>query len=660
VNELKNSPHFNWNAKDVNPGDYSRIQFEEWLNRLLGYFAVELAILHSTSSLLSSVEVNAVWEQTLIQIVISLKELLFESESYYSGKGAINLAEASKDSSSSSSSSGYTKYSPSTTSAITYSLFCLKVKQAVAKFCLTVQQKLGFDVIPLIDILEQHKDKFATSLSYEVQQRIQRCFKTEPYTSMYIENTQQHASIVNLSLLTPVPGSNTGSNMISEETYNNDRTIACSKTVPEITEVIGYHYLGSLFEFSEYLGSMEDNIRKDLVAMLSFVNEWLDKCLSTISYQNLPQYTIICINAEFMGRACRFLEREYYSKGNINIPESVSVSGELSFLKISYSLFQQTRARAEDMVMKAILQKLDITLSAMGTVNWNWSESASTGASSSGNASSSQQLGSSASSPSAQSSSNNGNTVHEFVTSIISYLDSCFNIMRFLAKEKREFFLFQLMQTIVSRFTHNITHVSGSMLDFTDINMTGIKAMRKDLDALEGFANKIAFQKAKFVFQDLNQVLDFILKQDMSMYKGELFQKLFTAFDSTSTELTNRLEQQTQTTELSKLLLQILQKLKMTSSLAKQKEETALRNQLNRAGAQFLNAMVAVGAWDVIDDDHSHATVVPAARPPVVKQPTPVQPKPPSAPATSTTKPTPAPQQPPAAQQKKKKFFGLF
>lgn len=533
-------------------------QFEDWLARLLGYYAVEHAILHSTAGLLSSVEVNALWEQTSIQIAICLKELLFESELTFS-----QIKQAEKD---------------------TYAIFCLRMKQVLIKFCLTVQQKLSLHISPLLDIMEQHKEKFAASLKYDLQKRVFTCLKSETFHPMELHSSQHAATMRTYHLLPPATSNNTS-------TDDSDRYMPFSNTVIELIEMVAFDFLDPLFSYAQYLGPMDDRIRQDLIDILTFANDCIDKSLQTTNAQYLYNYAQITVNAEYLAKSCKFFEREYYHKGQNpkTIPPSKpstdaknqqqqQLGDDLTFLRVCHALFQQTRCRSEDLVLKALLKKIEDNIN-VGSTSAIWSPNIP-----------SQQV------------ADQGVPAFEFLVTLTQFLETSYSRLRYM--QKREYFFFQSYQTIANK----LLHIMSGGNDAIEVNIVGLRCLKKALDMLDSLAGKVAVPKAKFCLQDMLAMIDFICRQD-AIYKYDLLPELN---EERIRDALSKFDQLQQTTvqqygsasvqEQKRLLPLVLKKLRQSYIAKKGREDSQVT--ISKIGTTMINATLAVAAFDLLDDSH--------------------------------------------------------
>ncbi|KAL0489713.1 hypothetical protein AKO1_011428 [Acrasis kona] len=116
---------------------------KRWMERVLGFFAVENAVLHSTSSLLSSVEISSMWERTRMQIISILDAFLTRETKKHA---------------------------------------FLSIKNLTLNFSTAVSTMLNLDIAPVIDLLVGYRSAFEDVLKSHARDCMCiQIFQHEPY-----------------------------------------------------------------------------------------------------------------------------------------------------------------------------------------------------------------------------------------------------------------------------------------------------------------------------------------------------------------------------------------------------------------------------------------------------------------------------------------------
>lgn len=354
-----------------------------------------------------------------------------------------------------------------------YPIFCLQMKQTVMRFCCAMEQRLSLHAAPLTEQLEEYKNTFYDTLMQEVERKVRAIIDKETYIPMST-NSSQHVQTLRLYRLLP-----------SKPNEVDEKNVPFTSTVPELVELLAYQFVDPLFSYSLYLGSMEDSIREGLVKLLSFTNECFDKSLMQFVTQQVPIYIQVSINTEYFGKALLFLEDFYQQKLVVYTSSSHKPKTELAFLKPSYSILMLTRGRAEDLLINYLTSKTNdfFQLSSphfsLGVISLQAE-------------------------------------AHAYVVDMMRFLNESFILMKYLSKEKREYFAFCLCQHLSNKLMQTLC--AGS----SELNMYIIRQYRRDYELVEQFGNTCGTLKCQFCFQPSCELLDFLIKEDTETYNGML------------------------------------------------------------------------------------------------------------------------------------------
>jgi hypothetical protein len=462
-----------------------------WLQRMVGYFTIEDAVLHSTSGLLSNVELNAMWEKARITIV-SRVEALFAKYSSYSGD---------------------------TTNLNAF----LELKHVVTIFCYAMSKgPLRHDVSPLLEVLTKNRRVFHTELliphSYKLIE--ERITKNEEFAPLQISNTEsdEYRQCVKFGLLQrPVTSPTSVASPQRGRTMAVSKSVAFSRTVPVICRVLDkfifqYNlYCQHILSKSTYYGDLKAGV----CDLLEFINQSIEKLyrsymamkdkIESSDMRTLSQYAQIVVNIQYI-LDCIL---PYFS---------ILIGGRMESFVMH---FQQSKERGEDMILKQMLNRVSSILqSSHDTVDWAPIPQ----------------------SPSVENASVSTDVQeHQFIIDIVQYLQGTNQLLQHITRDKREYILFKMCDQVSHEFTETILTYPEPV---RELNNVSIQALYKDVEYILQFVTSdLKIEKCGYCFAELRSLLKFLVEtrideQELAEGGVQYESKIFQNFGKVSTSNT--------------------------------------------------------------------------------------------------------------------------
>lgn len=137
--------------------------------------------------------------------------------------------------------------------------------------------------------------------------------------------------------------------------------------------------------------------------------------------------------------------------------------------------FEQTRQRADDLILHAIMNKIDEMLMLTETVDW------------------ANETGT-------------GSVPHGFIHDMIQYLDASNQVLELLEQSKREFIIFKACEHVAAKMVDLLCADN----DIHEINVNSIRIMRRDIQELERFGMSIT-DKCRYTFAEVKLIIEYIV-----------------------------------------------------------------------------------------------------------------------------------------------------
>jgi len=443
---------------------------KEWLEKMVGFFTIEDAVLHTTSELLSNVEINAMWEKARLT-VISRVDILFAQYSDYTGDVS-NL-----------------------------NTF-LELKHIITMFCYTMSKgPLRHDVSPILEIVAKNRSIFHKDLmiphSYKLIE--ERITKNEEYTPIVFSSgtdSDDYKQCMKYGLIPkPDDKSSNAVYLRGQPKASNARpTVPFSKTVLIICMILD-KFIANYNLYCQHVlskSSYYSDLKSGIYDLLEFIHQSIEKLFR--SYLNMSD---IKSDSSDLRRAAQYAQvvvNVQYIMEYVLPYFAVLIGGKMDSLLIHY---QQSKERGEDLILKAVLAKVGSILDQCHTsVDW---------------------------APFMATSSNDGTSAslsveqvieHQFVLDIVQYLQSTTMVMQYIAKEKREYIMFKAFDSIAHDFTDQILTYPDPV---RELNNFSINVLLKDVEYLLRFIkNEVRIEKCQFCFSDIKVLLEFLVKTDIN------------------------------------------------------------------------------------------------------------------------------------------------
>lgn len=262
--------------------------------------------------------------------------------------------------------------------------------------------------------------------------------------------------------------------------------------------------------------------------LLVFINDQFERQITSAPSNFLSQYAQSSVNALILCRLCEGFFEEYYQEqkrnqflhlqhlqaqqvrlhqsSNADDVESLSKSSATPQRKYSeepavrrselksqpkprqtqqhwyaritsraHKSFEQTRQRADDMILRAIMNKIDEMLMLTETVDW------------------ANETGT-------------GSVPHGFISDMVQFLDASNFVLRFLEQSKREYVIFKSCEHIARRMMEHLCEQNTVY----EININSMRIVQKDIQTVEKFGLSVT-SKCKYSFAELACIVDFIV-----------------------------------------------------------------------------------------------------------------------------------------------------
>jgi hypothetical protein len=447
----------------------------KWLERILGFFAVENAILHSTSSLLSNVEINSMWEKSRLQILSVLDMFLLKERNH--------------------------------------NLF-LDIKKCVANFCFTVLRQLNLDVAPIIDVLVAYRIQFCEILKNDAREKFgYQIFKLEPYACYEINKNYPSSIVVDVEdphsvELSPQEVNVTerqkeleqfdlvSANMHLKNKSEKSKILPFSWTLLVITRVVN-KFVQEFNSYRELILSPSshcDEVKSGIVELLSFANECMGGIFDANARQEntLTQSAQIVVNLQYLlYRIIPYFDRLYRQDV---IRESVDPTNrQVVYLTALYNQIQATLQRGETILLKTVMNKCSSILEVSKTqVDW---------APVLQNGSSPQEI------------KKQPNEPYPYVIELVKYLKQVDEIIKYVSFERRENMFFQIFQFITQFLMDMITSTRYNEGIPRVLNMLSIRTLQQDIKyIIDNLIKPIpVMTQGQHSFTSLVSLVDFLI-----------------------------------------------------------------------------------------------------------------------------------------------------
>jgi hypothetical protein len=466
-----------------------------WLERVLGFFAVENAVLHSTSSLLSNVEINSMWERSRLQILTVLSMYFAKERSHKT---------------------------------------FLDIKKLVANFCFTILRQLNLDVAPIIEMLVAQRTEFFKILTNDARERCGiQIYKLEPYecyeitksypTNFFIEDEEGNTSGSTSPQEVNVPERNREleqfdladasmhvNNNVKSKTKQPDKRVlpfswtllVCARATERfVTEFIGYRDL--ILSPSSYC----DEVKNGIVELLSFANACMGSVFDAIAPQasqqedSLSQCAQLVVNLQYMlDRIIPYFDRLYRK---LVIHETIRQDEEprrVLYLTVLFNQVHATLQRGETTILKAITNRCGVILEKSKSVV-DWAPVLQ-------NVVATQD----------QNKKSNTTEPHEFIVEIVDYLKRVDDILKYISFDRRsDNLFFQTFQFIAQYLTDLVTSTRYDEGIPRSLNMISIRNMQRDLRyIMDNLVKQIpAMNKGQHSFTSLIALIDFLIDENV-------------------------------------------------------------------------------------------------------------------------------------------------
>jgi hypothetical protein len=438
-------------------------KMKQWLEKIVGFFTIEDAMLHSTSELLSNVELNAMWEKARIAVVSRVNILLANYSDYNGDVQNLNSF--------------------------------LEVKQLITIFCYTVSKgPLRHDASPLLEALVNSRKIYHHNLLVPHSCKLleDKIIKNEEFVPLTMNSTEsdEYKQCVKFGL---VPNDKKQGGVFvrgaSKQNSNNPIVVPFSRTVLVIFMILD-KFVSSYNQYCRHIISKASyliDLKNALCDMLEFINQSIEKLFR--SYMNseknsddmirMSQYAQIVVNIQYI-IDCTL---KYFAP---------LIGSRMEGFVIRY---QQSRERGDDMILKIIMGKLaSIVNTSISTVDW------------------APIVDSNASSQVLLSADNI--TEHQFVVQIIQFLQNANQLLQNIGKDKREYIMFKAFDHVVLLFNENIL-TSPEVVH--ELNNLSIKAISKDIEyMLKSIRNDFKVEKYQYCFTELKALIDFLILSNIN------------------------------------------------------------------------------------------------------------------------------------------------
>jgi len=462
----------NTNSSTTNSSIYPS-SIQEWLERIIGFFTVESVTLRTTSSLLSNIELNAMWEQSLQQIVTTIDEHL-----------AIRMNNPKE---------------------------YLKMKKVVLIFSLTASEQLGLHTSLLVDLLAHYRSAFSGSIEFKASENIENSDCRQPYVC----NRTDSPEFKNLKKF----------NLIASSSSYIPFSETILTTCVEIENfILDYEvYCDRIVSYTTSIKQLKDGICK----LFECAIKCLDQELHSSTGTGIARYVQIAINYQFMvDCVVPYFEdmygRRVKSSGVLSNNTSVNNTTqktkeekieEIVHFKDLYIRMTRCKERGEDLILKEVLERCKKALSLSETTVW--APEYQTGSGVIGNiADNFKNLGKELTNnlgiaQQQQPQINPFNEPHPFVLDLITYLDNTAQTIQYLKPAKRDQILYSTCD-FVGRYFKDILSTTKIV---NEITMKGLLPLQKDIQRFLKWTADLKVENCTYCFTELNYVLTFLFDE---------------------------------------------------------------------------------------------------------------------------------------------------
>ncbi|EFC36637.1 exocyst complex family protein, subunit Sec15 [Naegleria gruberi] len=408
--EINHAPLLEQKKSDKDTSIYPAT-VQEWLERIIGFFTVESVTLRTTSSLLSNIELNSMWEQSLQKILTSIDEHL-----------AIRMNNPKE---------------------------YLNMKKCVLIFSLTASEQLGLHTSLLIDLLAHYRSAFSNSIEFKSISNIEDSDCKQPFTCPRTDSAE-YKDLKKYGLM-----------------QNPNNYIAFSEIVLTLaTEVesfiLDYEvYCDRIVSYTTSIKQLKSGIMKLFEHAVKCLDKELNSSTGTgiaryvqvvINYQAISDY-IIPYFEDFYGKRVKQQSTSSTTSSSKNAAVSTSESSTITYFKQVSMQVQQSKERGENSILRELTSKCSKLLSfcqnfsfapeyqgngVIGTITDNFKTL--------GN-----NLGINQQDPKQQM----YNEPHQFVFDMIEYLDNAHRTLQYLKQEKKDQIMFSACDSIARYLQNN-------------------------------------------------------------------------------------------------------------------------------------------------------------------------------------------------------------
>ncbi|KAL9641788.1 hypothetical protein ABK040_010476 [Willaertia magna] len=462
---------------------------EEWLERIIGFFTVEHITLLTTSSLLSNIELNSMWENSLQKIITIIDEHL-----------AIRMNQPKE---------------------------YLKLKKIVLLFSLTISEQLELHTSLLIDLLAHYRTAFASAIESTAINNVEN---SDCRISMGSLNQLDNLKVKQLRKFNLL-NNNSSINSNNNEIVFSITILTCCIEMERF--ILDYEmYCDRIVSYTTSIKQLKEG----MIKIFESVIRCFDKELHSSTGTGISRYVQIVINYQYMIDCVIPYFEEMYSKRvkSNQLVDKLSPSNnnsvmtsnkeekkeeeEIKYFKQIEIIMGQCRDRGEDMILKEVLNKCNKAISLSTTVSWT-PDYQSTGVL--GNIINIDNIKSNITNITNNITNNNNlqnnnsqiqamNEPHSFIIDLINYLENINLNIQFIRQEKKEQILFSACDLIARSLQDILTN--NKIVN--EITMKGIYPIFFDLQQLIKFTNQL--KSCTFCFIELNCVITFLLNSKFS------------------------------------------------------------------------------------------------------------------------------------------------
>ncbi|KAG2383087.1 hypothetical protein C9374_004424 [Naegleria lovaniensis] len=546
--EITHPPQLELDKKSSKDTSIYPASIQEWLERIIGFFTVESVTLKTTSSLLSNIELNAMWEQSLQQIITTIDEHL-----------AIRMNNPKE---------------------------YLNMKKMVLIFSMTASEQLALHTSLLIDLLAHYRIAFSRSIEYTAIENIEKSDCKKQFTC--VKQTPESVEQKNLKKFNLMNSSNLNGNTLTFP-FSEIVLVTC---VEIENFILDYEvYCDRIVSYTTSIKQMKNGVCKLFECAL----KCLDQELHSSSSSGVERYVQAVLNYQYMIDAALPYFEDLYSKrcgkqstttsalpssGNASQPKTASSSSttttgtttsSITYFKDLLIRMQQCKDRGEDLILKEVLGKCNKQLSQASTFVFapEYQAEGVITATFGMVTDNLKTLGNNLLLNNNQSQIDPKqemyNEPHPFIMDLIKSLSVFYKSIQHLKQEKTEQIMFSACDTI-ARYLKDI--ISTSKIA-NEITMKGMFTIYKDVQQLVKFCSiDLNLKNCALCFAELHTVLQFLI--DMEHFNEEAFvvfdeeTKTLVEHGEVEKKLITKFEKEEANRDKTSLLVAILAHLKIT------------------------------------------------------------------------------------------------